>query len=163
MQAFFDREIGENCIAAAFQNYGISGFKAQTERICRHVGTGFVDDSDDAEGNTAFADDKTVWTGEGIQNLSDRIGKRSDLAKPFCHVRNPFLRQGEPVKQPFRHAAAASGFQILCIFCKNVCCVRFQTFCRCKQRLILGIRIKPGKDVAGCFCLFSDFFQISHL
>ena len=89
--------------------------------------------------------------------------QRSDLAQPFCHVRNPFLRQGEPVKQPFRHAAAASGFQILCIFCKNVCCVRFKTFCRCKQRRILGIRIKPGKDVAGCFCLLSDFFQISHL
>ena len=27
MQAFFDRKIGENCIAAAFQNYGISGYQ----------------------------------------------------------------------------------------------------------------------------------------
>ena len=99
----FDRAhdglIGMDRVAPSAQDRRVSRLKAQAERVCRHVGTGFVNNTDNTERHSLLSDPKSVGTRFHIQHFPDRIVKRRYLPQAFRHIRDPFFRKGKTVDQ----------------------------------------------------------------
>ena len=87
--AFRDGCIRVNGIASALQYTGVSRFKTKPEGICRNIGTGFVNNADHSQGDTAFFDFQPIGTGKMFKHLSQRIRKTANLKQAFRRHSSP--------------------------------------------------------------------------
>ena len=137
-----DRDIGIDRIASAFKDHSAARLETQGKCVCRHVGTGFIDNADNAHGNTDLPDLHAVRSCEFFHDLSDRILKLCDLAQPLCDLFDPSLSQCQPVYERFRHACCSARFNILSVGLKNGR-LSLNEFPGCRiQRLVLH----PGAE-----------------
>ena len=72
--------VGVETLFAAAKNGGVAGFQAENGAVDGDVGTGFVDDADDADGDADFADVEPVGAGRFFQQITDGIGEGDDFA-----------------------------------------------------------------------------------
>ena len=110
-------DIGLHRFAATFQNYSITGFKAQTYSICSNIGTSFVNDTNNAQGYTHFSNAQTISKAATANNVTNRIRQSSNLFQAFRHTGNTFRCKFKSIKHGSLHAFCSSSFHI-----HSVCC-----------------------------------------
>ena len=114
-----DGLVGADGLGTAPQDGGIAGFQAQTGGIDGHVGTGFVDDADDPEGDSHLAHLNAAGAEAQVADLPHRIGQGRHLVEPLDHGVDPgrgdfkALEQGgiEPAGAAIGHVLAVGAEQ----------------------------------------------------
>ncbi len=115
-----DHERGEEAFAPAPQDRGIAGFEAEPCGIGRHVRPRLVDDADHAERHADARYFETVWPRPARHHLTDRIGKRCDLAQPLRHGSDAGVLHGEPIEKRGILPLGARSLEVLGIRFENL-------------------------------------------
>ena len=84
-----DRGVGAAGARGAPQQHGVAALEADAGRVGGHVGTGLVDDPDDAERHAHLAQLEAVGEGRAADHLADGVGQRRDVAQPVGHPGHP--------------------------------------------------------------------------
>ena len=124
-------------IASAFQHNHISCFKAESEGICRHIRSGFVNNANHAKRNPFLTDQQSVRAFFHRKHFPDRVFQPCDLYESFCHLGNAVFGQQQTVQKSLMHPGFFSGLHIFFIFCDQIICFLIQCICNCFQCLIL--------------------------
>ena len=77
--------------------------------VARDVRTVLVDDADDAERHPHLVDVQAVGTGPALDDLTDRIRQRGDVAQAGRHRRDPPARRAAAGRRPSPWCPAALG------------------------------------------------------
>ena len=92
-----DSSVGTESFPSATQDDGVTGLQRQNSRIRSDIGTTFVDNGDDAQGNRGLFNDETVGTLNAADDAAFRIGQLRYLPYALSHPGNAFRGQSEAV------------------------------------------------------------------
>ena len=93
----YDGTVAVVSILTALQNASATGFQTEREYIKRHVGTCFIDDADDAEGNAHTLEVESVGERRVLQHLAKRGGECGHIARVASDALHALLRQFQTV------------------------------------------------------------------
>ena len=88
--------VGLYRLRAALQDDRIAALQGNGRRVRGYIGTGLVDDGDDADGNGDPADLQSAGHGAALQNPPDRIRQSRRFTEPIEHIIEDLLRDLEP-------------------------------------------------------------------
>ena len=146
-------------IFPAPENYHISRLKAQAERICCHIGPGFINNADYPQRHPLLANQQPVRALFHGQNFSHRVLQAFNLPQSFCHLGNPGLCQKQAVHKARGHSVFSGPLHICMVGLQKYFHICHQIICPCGQSFIFPAGRQCAQHCLRLFCIFSNLFQ----
>ncbi len=105
-------EVSAEGFAAAAQEGGVAGFKAEDGGVDGDVGPALKDDGDEADGDAEFADVEAVGARPFGDGGADGVGEGGDFADALGHGGDAFGVEGKAVEECAGGAAFAGGLKV---------------------------------------------------
>ena len=158
--------VGVDRLGTATQDGGVAGLQTQAGGFTGHVGTGFVNNADDAQRHAHLAHLNTGRTVVHVTNTADRVRQCSHLAQAFDHAVDTRRCQLETVKHGVIQAFLAAILHILYIGFRQCGTTGIDGIGHSGQCLVLaggiGTRHQPGSG-AGTLPQFGHVRFYIHL
>ena len=107
-----NRAVGMHSLAAAAQQHGIARAQAQRGSVRRHIGSAFIDDSDQPDRHPHPRHAQPVGPLARIDDLTDRIGEVRDLLHRIGNPGQPRGIEPQPVEHCLAEAICLAGGKI---------------------------------------------------
>ena len=98
LQRLGNRLVRVQRFLAAAQDDRVAGLDAEDRRVRRHVGTRFIDDRDDPDGDAHFDDFEPIGAKPFADLLADGVLQADDIANAFDHAVNPAVGQQQAIQ-----------------------------------------------------------------
>ena len=112
--------VGVNGFFSATKHHGVSGLQAESGRIHRHVGAGFINDRHHAERHPDVPDGNARGALPRL-SLSDRVLQIDKLLQRAADRLHPFFAQRQPVNHRLCQSAVRRPVQIQPVGSRQLC------------------------------------------
>ncbi|MFM1944882.1 MAG: hypothetical protein RI897_3864 [Verrucomicrobiota bacterium] len=112
---FGDELIGVEGFFTAAEDGGVAGFEAEAGGVGGDVGSGFIDDDDDADGHGDLLEAEAIGSGTFIEGAADGVGEGGDFAEALGHGLDAGVGESEPVEHGLAEAHFGGGGEVFLV------------------------------------------------
>ena len=152
-------EVGMNGFRAAAEDDRVSGFQAESGCIDRHIGSGFINQCDHADGNGDFFNIQPIGPPEFRESVTDRIRKSDDMPESVGDSLNAFFIQAESIQHGGRDSGFLSVFHINAVCVQDGFCLRIESVGHGREPLIFLFGGRRCEFSGSVFCGTSHFLK----
>ena len=137
----------------------VSGFQTEPGCIDRHIGSGFINQCDHADGNGNFFNIQPIGPLEFRESVTDRIGKSDDMPESVGDSLNAFFIQAESIQHGGRDSGFLSVFHIDAVSVQDGFCLRIESVGHGREPLIFLFGGRRCEFSGSVLCGTSHFLK----